>query len=272
MLATEAYAAYDTGRMGIAASKAEQAFRQQQKQGAWALLWVAALEAQQQPEQADAAIGIALQLGAPNVEELRARRMTLDRQRALLQAQLAYQSLSAGEVAAAAEQAHAAVELAPDVASYRLLLITAQLRGDQLADTERSADQALQADGQDLNARVMRGYLRQRQGNTVLANEDFDAALAAPGSTTQQRNVRLLAVDAALASADRTRAAALLGTLQSALPTDAGDARAQQLLQQGIEQRARRSAPVARFPASAPRPTRHRSSAASLATQAMSAS
>lgn len=239
MLATEAYAAYDAGQMGVAASKAEQAFRQQPQQGAWALLWVAALEAQQQPGQADAAIGTALQLGAPNVEELRARRVALGRQRALLLAQQAYQSLSAGENAAAIEQAHAAVELAPDVASYRLLLITAQLQGDQLADAERGADQALQADGQDLNARVMRGYLRQRQGNTVLANEDFDTALAAPGSAMQQRNVRLLAVDAALAAGDRLRAAALLAPLQAAVPAGEGDARSQQLLQQGIEQRSR---------------------------------
>lgn len=109
--------------MDIAASKAEQAFRQQPNQGAWALLWVTALEAQQQPEQADAAIGTALQLGAPNVEALRTRRVALGRQRALLQAQQAYQSLSAGEDAAAIEQARAAVELAPDAASYRLLLI-----------------------------------------------------------------------------------------------------------------------------------------------------
>ncbi|QGM03939.1 NfrA family protein [Stenotrophomonas maltophilia] len=239
MLATEAYAAYGAGQMGIAASKAEQAFRQQPKQGAWALLWVAALEAQQQPEQADAAIGIALQLGAPNVEELRARRVALRRQRALLQAQQAYQSLSAGEDAAAIEQAHAAVELAPDVASYRLLLITAQLQGDQLADAEHSADQALQVDANDLNARVMRGYLRQRQGSTLRANEDFDAALATPGSTAQQRNVRLLAVDAALAAGDRVRAAALLAPLQAAVPPAEGDARTRQLLQQGIEQRSR---------------------------------
>jgi len=238
-LATEAYAAYDAGRMGEAASKAEQAFRQQPTQGAWAMLWVAALEAQQQPEQADAAIATALQLGAPNVEALRARRVALDRQRALLQAQQAYRSLSTQDDAAAVAQARAAVELAPEVATYRLLLITAQLQQGQLADAERSADQALQADGQDLNARVMRGYLRQRQGNSLLANEDFDAALAAPGSTMQQRNVRLLAVDAALAAGDRTRAGALLAPLRAALPADASDARAQQLLQQGIEQRAK---------------------------------
>ena len=145
------------------------------------MLWVAALEAQQQAELADAAIGTALQLGAPNVEELRARRVALARQRALLQAQQAYQSLSTQNDAAAVAQARAAVELAPDVASYRWLLINAQLQQGQLADAERSADQALQADGGDLNARLMRGYLRQRQGKTLLANEDFDAALAAPG-------------------------------------------------------------------------------------------
>ncbi len=238
-LATAAYAAYDAGQMAAAARDAEQAFRQQPKQGAWALLWVAALEAQQQPEQADAAIGTALQLGAPNVEELRARRMALARQRALLLAQQAYQSLSAGDDAAAIAQARDAVELAPDVASYRLLLITAQLQGDQLAAAERSADQALHADAGDLNARVMRGYLRQRQGDTAQANEDFDAALAMPGQPAQQRNVRLLAVDAALAAGDRVRAAALLAPLQVAVPAGEGDVRGQHLLQQGIEQRAR---------------------------------
>ncbi|HFL1973814.1 NfrA family protein [Stenotrophomonas maltophilia] len=238
-LATEAYAAYDGGRMGEAASKAEQAFRQQPQQGAWALLWVAALEAQQQPEQADAAIATALRLGAPNIEALRARRMALDHQRALLQAQQAYRSLSTQDDAAAVAQARAAVELAPEVASYRLLLITAQLQQGQLADAERSADQALQTDEQDLNARVMRGYLRQRQGNSVLANEDFDAALAMPASTTQQRNVRLLAVDAALAAGDRARAAALMAPLQATAPAGESDVRTQQLLQQGIAQRAK---------------------------------
>lgn len=239
-LATEAYAAYDAKQMGVAASKAEQAFRQQPGQGAWALLWVAALEAQQQPEQADAAISTALRLGAPNIEELRERRAALDRQRALLQAQQAYRSLSARNDAAAIAQARAAVELAPDMASYRLLLITAQLQGEQLSEAERSADLALQTDAKDLNAQVMRGYLRQRQGNSVLANEDFDTALATPGqSAQQQRNVRLLAVDAALAAGDRERAAALLAPLQAAGPAGEGDARTQQLLQQGIEQRAK---------------------------------
>lgn len=238
-LATEAYAAYDAGRMGEAASKAEQAFRQQPTQGAWAMLWVAALEAQQQSEQADAAIATALQLGAPNADALHARRVALNHQRALLQAQQAYRSLSTQDDAAAVAQARAAVELAPEVASYRLLLITAQLQQGQLADAEHSADQALQADGQDLNARVMRGYLRQRQGNSVLANEDFDAALAMPGSTTQQRYLRLLAVDAALAAGDRARAAVLMAPLQAAAPAGESDARARQLLQQGIVQRAK---------------------------------
>ena len=101
-----------------AASKAEQAFRQQPKQGAWAMLWVAALEAQQQAELADAAIGTALQLGAPNVEELRTRRVALARQRALLQAQQAYQSLSTQNDAAAVAQARAPSNL------HRMLLRT----------------------------------------------------------------------------------------------------------------------------------------------------
>lgn len=195
--------------------------------------------------------------------------MALGRQRALRLAQQAYQSLSAGENAAAIEQAHAAVELAPDVASYRLLLITAQLQGDQLADAERSADQALQADGQDLNARVMRGYLRQRQGNTVLANEDFDTALAAPGSAMQQRNVRLLAVDAALAAGDRLRCWHRCRRRYRQVKAMHGHS---SFCSRASSNAAGRSAPVASFPASVPKRTWHQSSTASPLTAAASAS
>ena len=54
-LATQAYDAYNNDRIAEAADKAERAFRQQPQQGAWAVLWVSALEAQQHLEQAEAA-------------------------------------------------------------------------------------------------------------------------------------------------------------------------------------------------------------------------
>lgn len=108
-IATEAYTAYNNDQMAVAASKAEQAFRQQPQQGAWAMLWVASLEAQQQLEQADAAAATALQLGAPNVADLRAKRVALGRQRAVKPAQDGYQALIAQDFGAAAGFAREAV-------------------------------------------------------------------------------------------------------------------------------------------------------------------
>lgn len=213
-LATEAYTAYNNDQMPLAASKAEQAFRQQPQQGAWAMLWVASLEAQQQLEQADAAAATALQLGAPNVADLRAKRVALGRQRAVKPAQEGYQALIAQDFAAAVGFAREAVARAPDVASHRLLLMTTQLLDGQLAEAEVTANQALDNDPDDTVALVMRAYLRQRQGDSSQANADFDAALKQDWlDGQQQRNVRLLAVDAAIAAGDRARATALLAPL-----------------------------------------------------------
>ncbi|MGG6343508.1 NfrA family protein [Stenotrophomonas indicatrix] len=213
-LATEAYTAYNNDQMAVAASKAEQAFRQQPQQGAWAMLWVASLEAQQQLEQADAAAATALQLGAPNVADLRAKRVALGRQRAVKPAQEGYQALIALDFAAAVGFAREAVARAPDVASHRLLLMTTQLLDGQLAEAEVTANQALDNDPDDTVALVMRAYLRQRQGDSSQANADFDAALKQDWlDGQQQRNVRLLAVDAAIAAGDRARATALLAPL-----------------------------------------------------------
>jgi len=238
-LATEAYAAFNDDRMDVAASKAEQAFRQQPQQGAWAMLWVAALEVQQKLEQADAAAATALQLGAPNVADLRAKRVALGRARAVKPAQDGYQALIAQDFGAATGFARDAVARAPDVASHRLLLLTAQMLDGQLQDAEHTADQALDNDPEDTVALVMRAYLRQRQGDTARANADFDMALKQDWlDAQQQRNVRLLAVDAAIAVGDRERAAALLAPLQ-ADPLDDEEEKARQGIRQAVAERAK---------------------------------
>ncbi|MDR6673421.1 hypothetical protein [Xanthomonas sp. 1678] len=236
-LATQAYDAYNNDHMAEAADKAEQAFRQQPQQGAWAILWVAALEAQQKFEQAEAAAATAVQLGAPNVADLQAKRVALGRQRAVKPAQEGYQALIAQDFAAAAGFARQAVAYAPDVASHRLLLMTVQLLDGQLSAAEDTADQALDNDSEDTVALVMRGYLRQRQLRTTEANADFDAALRQDWlDAQQQRNVRLLAVDAAIAAGDRERAARLLQPLQADPLADADDT-ARQQIGQAVAQR-----------------------------------
>jgi tetratricopeptide (TPR) repeat protein len=237
-VATEAYDAYNNDRMAEAAAKAEQAFRQQPQQGAWAMLWIAALETGQQLEEADAAAATALQLGAPNVADLQAKRVALGRQRAVKPAQDGYQALIAQDFKASAEFARQAVERAPDVASHRLLLITALMFDGRLAEAEAAATQALENDDEDTVALAMRGYLRQRQSRTTEANADFDAALLHDWlDAQQQRNVRLLAVDAALAAGDRTRAAWLLAPLQDATLAADEDEEARKLLGEAVARR-----------------------------------
>lgn len=236
-LATQAYEAYNNDRMAEAASKAEQAFRQQPQQGAWATLWVASLEAQQQLEQADAAAATAIGLGAPNVGDLQAKRVALGRQRAVKPAQEGYQALIAQDFGAATGFARQAVQHAPDVASHRLLLMTAQMLDEQLPAAETTADQALANDSDDTVALVMRAYLRQRQMKSAQANADFDAALKQDWlDAQQQRNVRLLAVDAALAGGDRARAARLLQPLQQGDNADL-DADSRKAIEQAVAER-----------------------------------
>lgn len=224
-LATQAYDAYNADRMAEAADKAEQAFRQQPQQGAWAILWVSALEAKGDLDAALQAAGAALALGAPNRNDLTARQLRIKRAQAVAPAQAGYQALMAMRPEEAIAPARKAVELAPEVASHRLLLMTALLLSEKLEDGVAAASDAIAQDGEDTNARVMRGYMLQRLGRDAQANADFDAALAQDWlDPQQQRNVRLLAVDAAIAGGDRDRAERLLAPLRTDALADEDDA------------------------------------------------
>ncbi len=213
-IATQAYDDYNEKRYADSASKAALAFRTDPSQGDWALLWINALEAQDLREQAIAAADTALAMGAPNMSDIVARRQTLRRSLAIQPAQQGYQALIANDPVAAADFARKAVAQAPDVSSHRLLLITALMLSGQLAAGEKAATEALEQDDEDTAALGMRGYLRQRQGKTAQANEDFDAALRQDWlDDTQMRDMRLIAADAALAAHDAQRVRALLAPL-----------------------------------------------------------
>lgn len=215
-IATQAYADYKRGDMPAAAAGAQRAFRLDPKQGAWAMLWLDALRAQGQSEAEAAAIDVALSLGAPNNAELQARRQTLGRERAFDLVSGAYQAIAAGRASDAIGMLRAAVALAPDVSRFRLLLITTLVTDEQLAQAEIAATQALAQDDNDTSARVMRGYVRQRQGNTAASQQDFDLALAqAGGDVAQHRHIRLIAADAALAAGSVARVRTLLQPLDA---------------------------------------------------------
>lgn len=226
-IATRAYADYNRADYKAAARGAEQAFRIDPKQGAWAMLWLDALEAQNLYAEAEAAADKAITLGAPNKNDLTARRQTMKRRMAVKPAEEGYQALIANRPGDAVPLARQAVELAPDTASHRLLLMTALMLDNQLAAAEDAATDAMKQDDENTVALVMRGYLRQRQGKTDLANQDFDAALKQDWlDDDQKRNIRLIAADASLAAGENARALALVQPLNAKGAKDeAADAR-----------------------------------------------
>ncbi|VVE11292.1 TPR repeat-containing protein [Pandoraea communis] len=212
--ATQAYNDYNSREYVSSARRAEEAFRIDPSQGAWALLWLDALEAQAKYAEAAQAADTALALGAPNKNDLIARRQTLKRRMAVIPAQKGYQALIADDPHAAVPFAREAVSLAPDIDSHRLLLMTSLMLDNQLGAAEDAATDALRQDDENTVALVMRAYLRQRQGKTAEANADFDAALAQDWLDEDQRkNIRLIAADGAIAAGDPKRVAALLKPL-----------------------------------------------------------
>ncbi|MBV6288892.1 NfrA family protein [Pseudomonas aegrilactucae] len=227
-LAKRAYEALNADRPQDAQRDAEQAFRIDPSQGAWALLWVDALEAQEKWGEASQAASTSIALGAPNRSDLEGRRQAHSRRHAVDCAQRAYLALSQQRNAEAQRLAREAIERAPDVASYRLLLLNTLLQDHDYTAAETVATEALAEDDESTIMRVWRAYLRQLQGHAQAAREDFDAVLAQDWlDEEQRRNVRLIAIDAALADNDSKRAASLLAPL--APDDDAANKRRKQL-------------------------------------------
>jgi tetratricopeptide (TPR) repeat protein len=145
-------------------------------------------------------------------QELEGRQANIRQRLAQRPAGEGYKALEKGDAKAAVRAARSAVEYAPDSMSYRLLLLSAQLAHNDLPGALTTATEAIALNRADHVPLVWRGYINQRLGKRADAVSDFSAALAIPGLTElQQKNIRLIAVDAALASGDFNAAIALLG-------------------------------------------------------------
>ncbi|WP_244914588.1 NfrA family protein [Pandoraea apista] len=213
-IATQAYTEYNAQQYAESAAHAEQAFRIDPSQGAWALLWIGALEAQEKLDDGVAAANAAISLGAPNTSDLKARIQVLRARKAVEPASQGYQAIIDNQPKQAIPFAREAVGLAPEDDSYRLLLISALMLDNQLQEAEDAASEALKQNDENTVALEMRGYLRQLQGKKALADADFDEAIKQDWlDEGQVRNVRLIAADAALAGGDHARAIALLAPL-----------------------------------------------------------
>ena len=208
--ADAAYKAYDQGEHELAIRHAKDAVRRAPSNASYWLLLVNALMAAQQFEEADQALSeAAAQAGSS--QELLALRTTLQQARATLAAAAVHGALERGDVDAAMDLARQSVADAADMESSRLVLAEALLRGEQWDEAVQVASDVHVLNKDDPAPLVLRAYARQRLGQTAAAMLDFDQAMSKSNATVgAQRNVHLIATDAALAARDPQRALNIL--------------------------------------------------------------
>ncbi|MRW82856.1 hypothetical protein GJ698_01965 [Pseudoduganella sp. FT26W] len=176
------------------------------------------LQGENQLQQALAMIDAAIRVGGASTE-LQAQRKQIFGIMAREQAAIAFKALAANDTDQATQALNKAIAYAPDVMSYRMMLIDIQVQNKDYAAGERMADEAMQIDADDINPRVMRGYLRQAQGKFDSARQDYRAALANPELRDSERlHVGLFVADALWAGGAAGESGALLDTLPSSDP------------------------------------------------------
>ena len=208
--ADAAYKAYDRRDFAAAVTQAQEATRLAPGNRAYWLLLVNSLLASNRLQEADQALNQGLQ-AAGDDPAMRAQREPVRRAMAQAAGTAMYRALEAGNLPAATSSARAAVQLAPENAAYRLILIDVLLRGDQFAEAERLASESVALLPDSVVPLALRAYARQRQGRWPEARSDFDRALQQRGvSADAQRNLRLVAADSALAAREPQRALEIL--------------------------------------------------------------
>ncbi len=190
-IAEQAYKAHAAKEYARASQLAEQAFFLDPRQGNWALLWLDALAANQQPEAVNKAIDAAIRAGAPNRPALVARRIDLEalQKQQLKQAreaqarqlaQNAYTAYAAGDYSAAISNARQAVAADPGNAETEQLLTTTLAAGNRQENLEALTrlDRALSGQPGNADWLTQRAYVYQRLGDPAKAVADFSRARA----------------------------------------------------------------------------------------------
>ena len=143
----------------------------------------------------------------PQDQDVAARLANIHRRMAQNPADEGYRAFAAGDYKTAVRTARQAIEFAPDVMSYRLLLLFTFLADGSLSDALATAVSAVQLDPNDYVPRVWSGYIRQRMGDHAGALTDFKAASSISGLTPNEaRAIRLIAADAALSAKNPSEA------------------------------------------------------------------
>lgn len=213
-IAAQAYDEDQRGNAAAAAKLAETAFRIDPTQGAWALLWIDALQKQNLFAETVDAARTAIAAGAPNADEINARLDTGQRATASRHADAAYRAIALGRTGEGLQQARHAWRLAPTVSAYRWLLLDQLRAAGQPMAAEQAASQMLQADAGLTAIRLLRSSLRQQLGRADDAQDDIDVLLLQSGLTeATRRDVRLIGADLAQVAGRPARVRALLAPL-----------------------------------------------------------
>lgn len=155
----------------------------------------------------------------PGDHEMIAQRDNVRRLLARAPAAAAYKAMGENDPVTGQREIAKAIEFAPDVAAYRLLLIDALERQGLYAQAEAAATATMALDDEDVVPVVLRGYLRQKQHNRAGAREDYATALKSDTlSEDDARSLRLFVSDAALSDGND---AAAITTLAPLSATDA---------------------------------------------------
>ncbi|WP_027534917.1 bacteriophage N4 adsorption protein A [Bradyrhizobium sp. WSM3983] len=200
--AEDAYKSFDKGDYQAAANRAAESIALRPDIVRLRLLLIDALIAAGNLTGAQQATAAALATFSAN-QELESRQASIRQRLAQQPAGEGYKALERGDAKAAIRAARKAVEYEPDVMSYRLLLLAAQLADNSLAGAAETASEAIKLDPGNYVPVVWRAYIYQKLGKRAQAIVDFDAALALPNLTDREmKTIRLIAADAALASGD----------------------------------------------------------------------
>lgn len=166
-----------------------------------------------QLSEALALIDDAIRIGGAT-PELRAQKDATRRMVAREHAAAAFQASADNQPAAAQQATIQAIDFAPDVMAYRMMLIDTLLRQHQLAQAEQAADAAIASDPRDPTPQAMRGYVRQLAGHVSGARDDYQAALRDDTlSDGDRRNLALFIADALAAGGEQALASAILASL-----------------------------------------------------------
>ena len=209
------YKSYGDGDYATAVLQAQRAVELAPANRDYRLLLVNAFSAASRWTEADQAVTDGVSAFGDDAR-IRAAREPIRRRMAETPATAAFAALERRDFIAAIEHARNAVALAPENRIYRMTLIQALLHAERFGEAETAASEAISLSGDDPSPRVLRAYARQRLSRRAEALADFEFALQRPGlGADAQRNIRLIAIDAALSAGEPQRALDLL----LALPT-----------------------------------------------------